>query len=174
MTRARRILTSCAAIGLVAGLSACGINLRKEMGLVGEGPDEFAVVSRKPLTMPENGEALPVPQPGAASRVDYDPTAEAAAALGSAPLETADTGSAGETALLTGAAADNIDPEVRALLEAEAAAGSEDQLILDAWLGRTEEAQETLDPAAETRRIAAEAKQTKNPDLVVPEPPAED
>lgn len=33
---------------------------------------------------------------------------------------------------------------------------------------------DTLDAAEETRRIAAEAKNTKNPDLVVPPEPVED
>lgn len=163
------------AIGLVAAVAGCGGDtLRKELGLVGEGPDEFAVVSRKPLVMPETREALPTPDPGAPSRVDFRPTEEAAAALGKDPLATSATVSAGEDALLTGASADQIDPEVRALLEAEAVQTNEDERILDRLLGDTQEIRDQLDADEETRRLAAEARAGKNPELVVPEPPQEE
>jgi hypothetical protein len=48
-------------------------------------PDEFMVLPTRPLEMPENFAALPPPTPGRASRVDYQPHAEAIAGLTGAP-----------------------------------------------------------------------------------------
>ncbi|MEL6280461.1 MAG: DUF3035 domain-containing protein [Pseudomonadota bacterium] len=169
---AKAIGVASVAAFLLAGCSMSGLS--EELGFKREGPDEFTVVSRKPLTIPQDRTVLPVPEPGVQSLVDRRPSEEAALALGGSTLQTADTQSAGERALLQGAAADNIDPEVRAIIEAEAAQASEDQLVLDRLFGDPKIQADTLDAAEETRRIAAEAKNTKNPDLVVPPEPVED
>lgn len=75
--------------GIIAGaalgaLVACGgsdanlYSLRSDSG----GPDEFAILPTKPLTMPEDMAALPPPTPGAPNRADPTPRADAYAALG--------------------------------------------------------------------------------------------
>lgn len=52
-----------------------------------EGPDEFAVLPNKPLEIPENVAAQPLPQPtpGGANRVDATPLQDATIALGGNP-----------------------------------------------------------------------------------------
>ena len=49
------------------------------------GPDEFAILPTKPLEMPEDMAALPLPTPGAPNRADPTPEADAIAALGGNP-----------------------------------------------------------------------------------------
>lgn len=51
----------------------------------GNGPDEFSIMPRKPLQMPEDYTALPQPTPGAANLTDQNPLADGAAALGGNP-----------------------------------------------------------------------------------------
>ena len=60
-----------------AALAGCGESVRKELGLAGEGPDEFAIVSRKPLEIPADRNTLATPRPGAKSIVEYDPQSDA-------------------------------------------------------------------------------------------------
>lgn len=58
---------------------------------VGGTPDEFLVLPTRPLEMPSDLAALPVPAPGTANLVDYEPRAEAVAGLSGKPtLATAD------------------------------------------------------------------------------------
>jgi hypothetical protein len=79
--RAVRAIIAGAAILTVA---ACGgsdarlYNLRSDSG----GPDEFAILPTKPIEMPEDLAALPLPTPGGTNRVDPTPEADAFAALG--------------------------------------------------------------------------------------------
>ena len=81
MSRFRKSL----GIGLVLlELAACEqgdptlLNLRA----TGEGPDEFGVLPTRPLEMPADLNALPAPTLGGQNRVDPDPEADVAAALG--------------------------------------------------------------------------------------------
>ena len=81
MSRFRKSL----GIGLVLlALAACEqgdptlLNLRA----TGEGPDEFGVLPTRPLEMPADLNALPAPTLGGQNRVDPDPEADVAAALG--------------------------------------------------------------------------------------------
>ena len=50
------------ALGLTLALSACS-NIKQTLGLVKQGPDEFTVITRAPLTVPPNFELTP-PKPG--------------------------------------------------------------------------------------------------------------
>lgn len=69
-------------------LGACG-NVKKNLGLERNQPDEFAVVERAPLTMPPNFDLLP-PQPGATGPQQADATAKAQdLVLGSNPVKPA-------------------------------------------------------------------------------------
>lgn len=159
----------CAAMSAVAvilALSACGgqTNVRKSLGLIGEGPDEFTVVKRKPLTMPENLEAtaLPTPQPGAPNLVDPRPLRDAQLALQGDAMEASEAPSAAETAFVAAAGADQADDAVR---EAMRQVDDSDELILNRMLGIGRDRGDTLDPAAEADRLAQEAQALRNPNL---------
>ncbi|WP_084621192.1 DUF3035 domain-containing protein [Paracoccus aminophilus] len=51
------------------------------------GPDEFAIVPTKPLTIPTDLNALPAPTPGGSNITDPTPAADAVAALGGNPAQ---------------------------------------------------------------------------------------
>jgi hypothetical protein len=79
--RAVRAIIAGAALLTVAACSGSDAqlyNLRSDSG----GPDEFAVLPTKPIEMPEDMAALPLPTPGGTNRVDPTPEADAFAALG--------------------------------------------------------------------------------------------
>lgn len=86
----------------------------------GKGPDEFAVVPTKPLTMPDDFTTLPTPNVGAANRVDQNPNKDAVAALGgdSAALDRT-TVRGSETALLNSATRYGVAADIRQTLAAE-------------------------------------------------------
>jgi hypothetical protein len=97
-------LAGCQGRGLAGGLRAAG---------VGGTPDEFMVLPTKPLEMPSNLAALPVPTPGAINRVDHRPKEEAVAGLTGRPALATANG-----AVLV-ARAGPIDPNVRSELADE-------------------------------------------------------
>ena len=63
------------ALALIGALTACN----RAPGSTG--PDEFAIVPNRPLTIPATN-ALPPPQPGGTNPADPRPIAEAMAAMG--------------------------------------------------------------------------------------------
>ncbi|MEL6978686.1 MAG: DUF3035 domain-containing protein [Pseudomonadota bacterium] len=160
---AARALLVVVIAGLATGCSS--FNLREELGLIGEGPDAFTVVKKKPLEMPADMDTLPTPQPGAPSLVDPRPVDDAQIALkGTAtPTTVAAAPSGGEAALLRAAGAEQADPEIREKLIEDSEAT--DQRLLDAIIPSMREEDRTLDPAAEAERLAEEARRTKNPAL---------
>lgn len=90
-------------------------------------PDEFSVLTKRPLEMPRDFAALPPPEPGKPSTRDIDPQAEARAALAFDPVPAsaaASTPSATETAILSSAGP--ADPNIRATLATEEAASGEE------------------------------------------------
>ena len=62
----------------LAGCSGGLAGALRSSGVKGT-PDEFLVLPTKPLEMPQNLAALPVPTPGTANLVDYHPGPEAVA-----------------------------------------------------------------------------------------------
>ncbi|SMO70639.1 DUF3035 domain-containing protein [Paracoccus laeviglucosivorans] len=58
----------------------------------GDGPDEFAIVPTKPLSMPTDLNVLPAPTPGGGNITDATPQADAVAALGGNPGQLAAQG----------------------------------------------------------------------------------
>lgn len=155
----------------LAGVTACGSSSREAIGLRVPPPDEFLVVSRKPLTLPADMTALPTPRPGAPSRVDPDPVAEAQAALtGVAPSAVASAApTAGERALLGAAGAAGADPAIRETLVAEAPV-PERRFGLDSFLGFPID--QTLG-AADAERLSPteEAERLRAQGVVAPIPP---
>jgi hypothetical protein len=124
------------AVLLVLAVAGCGgtENFRDAVGLNTPPPDEFLVVSRAPLQMPPRLDALPPPQPGAPSRVEPNPQAQAQAALAGRPIPQAAAPSGGEQALL--AAVGPADPAVRSAIRSETAATpTERRFGLDSFFG---------------------------------------
>ena len=88
-------------------------------------PDEFSVLTKRPLEMPQDFAALPAPEPGRRSSREFDPQADARAALAFDPVPASTGGaatspSATEAAILASAGA--ADPNIRATLATEQAA----------------------------------------------------
>lgn len=107
--------------GALLVLAACGggesePNLLNMSQQPGEGPDEFAILPAKPLEMPQDMAALPVPTPGGTNLTDQTPMADAAVALGGRPevLTRAST----DGALIVYAGRHGVDPNIRADLAA--------------------------------------------------------
>lgn len=69
-------------------LTACserGEPILMHAGADERGPDEFSILPTKPLEMPTSLTALPTPNPSGANRVDINPRAEVARAMGGSP-----------------------------------------------------------------------------------------
>lgn len=141
MSRATLVTAVCAVAATVL-LSGCE-NPRRTLGLEKQTPDEFMVVARAPLALPPDFSLRP-PEPGADRPQETSPRDMARGALtggvqmGSAPAGgfSLSTGggfslggagaaapvaslSRGETALLSQAGTDRIDPDIRQLVNRE-------------------------------------------------------
>lgn len=160
--------TALAGVVLAAlALSGCD-QARKAFGIAKQSPDEFAVVSRAPLSLPPDFDLRP-PRPGAKRPQETAPPDAARGALAASATGrsgTAPAGSPAEKALLARAGAENPDPGIRARLDREAsvlASGDEgfvDRLIF--WRGGDEPG-DVVDPAAEARRLEENAALGKPP-----------
>ena len=110
----RAMVMTGLALTLLGCASDAGLmNIKQETG---EGPDEFAVLPTKPLTLPEDMAALPTPTPGGSNRTDPTPDADVAIALGGNPEVLARRSSDG--ALLAHATRYGVAPGIRAELAA--------------------------------------------------------
>lgn len=106
------------AVAIAALVAACGgpekpelMQLRKTT----QGPDEFAILPTKPLTMPENLSLLPAPTPGGSNITDPTPAADAIVALGGRP----GSGAAADGAFIHQTGRFGTDPGIRTALAAE-------------------------------------------------------
>lgn len=138
-----------------------GLDLRRIVGTVKNPPDEFAVISKKPLEMPQDFAALPPPNPGERSTRAPDPIAEARAALlndaAGGTAATAQT-STSEAALLNASGAS--DPNIRATLAADQTdyEAEQEQYVLDRYFPalkrlRGEDTRGIIDPTDEYQRL---------------------
>ncbi len=99
-------------------LGACG-SFRDELGLTKQPPDEFRVVSRAPLAVPPNY-TLATPAPGTPRPQEGTPTDQARTAVfgnEQAAQPTAET--TADQAFLNAAGAENADPQIRQVVDAE-------------------------------------------------------
>lgn len=113
-----RILKASLLLVTIVSVAACS-----GRGNGGKGPDEFAVVPSKPLSMPTDFTSLPAPNVGGANRVDQYPNQDAVAALGgNGSALTQTTSRASETALLNSTTRYGVDANIRATLAKEDAA----------------------------------------------------
>ena len=110
LTLAGVTLTACGAGNRVPHL----MNLRSTT----DGPDEFAILPPKALTLPTDMTALPEPTPGGPNLTDQHPKDDAIVALGG-KVPQAGGIPAGDAGLVRYAGRQGVDPAVRSQLAAE-------------------------------------------------------
>jgi predicted small secreted protein len=149
----------------VFGLSACN-NVKQQLGVGRNSPDEFTVVKRAPLSMPPEYDLRPPADgdmPSASSAAE-----EAKAGLMGKTSQAAASGS-GENALLEKMGAAGADPSVRAELNRENGyLAVQNQTVAkklifwdDEEQGATDAPASIVDPKKEAERLKKNAKQGK-------------
>jgi hypothetical protein len=139
-------------------LTACG-DIRDDLGLGRSAPDEFAVVDRAPLSVPPDFTLRP-PQPGAPRPQEVDPSQRASDVVfgEDSGSFTDKRQSSAERELMTMSGAVKADPNIREVVDKEAAqrvVGNEhlvDQLL---WWRKQSPSGTTVNAAAEAARIKA-------------------
>ena len=123
----RQIIRGAVFAAVALSLGACGsTGIDEALGYGKQPPDEFAIVTKAPLTIPPDFSLRP-PEPGAPPRQSRSPQELAIGALypnrASGSVTSQALGAPGETsgevALLNKAGATNADPEIRRLIESE-------------------------------------------------------
>lgn len=146
--------------GLALGVSGCE-STRETFGLNKQSPDEFAVVSRAPLSLPPDF-TLRVPEPGAPRPQTGSTTDQARRILvGDDPDAvkrdiTEGARSKGQVALLSASGAQYADPDIRNTVDRETSIFiSESEGVIDDLLFWQEKPEfgAVVDPAAEAKRI---------------------
>jgi len=110
------------AVAAVIGVSGCANKDGSMMNLrsTGAGPDEFAILPTKPLTMPKDFTALPTPTPGSENLTDPTPRADAVAALGGNPKYLRANGIArGDKGIVATATRYGVSSNIREVLASE-------------------------------------------------------
>ncbi|MGK2741502.1 DUF3035 domain-containing protein [Tepidicaulis sp. LMO-SS28] len=159
---ATRILGLALVSGLALGLSACGGGgIQDALGYGKDAPDEFAIVTKAPLTIPPDFSLRP-PRPGAPRPQEIQPQQAAENALfgtqtvSMSAIE-ADTRSRGEQQLLAKADAADASSEIRDILDREGRALSDkDKSFVDSvvfWQEQAVPDERLVDASAESRRI---------------------
>lgn len=157
----RRVAALLCCVCAPALLSGCG-SVRDALGMGKKAPDEFAVVSRAPLSMPPDA-ALRPPRPGEPRPQELEPKESArqtvfGTSVGEARQAIlAASSSPGEAALLVRAGADVADPEIRRKVDRETAAlVEEDASLTDTllfWQGDRQPPATVVNAAAEAERL---------------------
>ncbi len=159
-----RLHTLLLVAAAACALSACE-SAKQAIGLGKNPPDEFQVVAQAPLSMPSDFN-LPTPTPGAPRPQEGSPElnaqnallANTAAAGTAAATDTTQT--SGEQALLQTAGAGTPDPNIRNLVNQEAAdetAASQGLLDKLAFWREPEPAGTIVDPQGEQQRLQQNA-----------------
>ncbi|MBC2836175.1 DUF3035 domain-containing protein [Paragemmobacter straminiformis] len=120
MQAARGVLVIAVAVMLTLAGCSKGDKVPSLMNIrsTTQGPDEFAVLPPKPLSLPEDLTALPEPTPGGANLTDPTPEADAIAALGG-NLRAAGGIPAGDGGLVNYAARFGVAGDIRDTLATE-------------------------------------------------------
>jgi hypothetical protein len=142
---------------LTLSLSGCG-EAKRALGFEKTPPDEFQVVQRAPLTLPPDFSLRP-PAPGATRPQDSTTREQARQALTGTrqvtPIGTQGR-SSGDVALLRRAGAENIQPDIRSIVNKETQALAEmdksfgDKIVF--WR-KPEPTGEVLNPSLESQRL---------------------
>ncbi len=159
-----RFLTIAALAAATVAIAACSLDsrrggtLREQLGVAQGAPDEFLIIARAPIEVPPTFD-LPRPQPGAPSRVDVDPAADAHFALFQRPDPVRlSAASGGEQVLLSGANAGGDNSTVRDILAVEEEPEVNENYALSSLFGyripaRIGGASEGLDSVEETEAL---------------------
>ena len=167
-------VTASLVVGALA-LAACS-NARSTLGIDPAPPDEFTVVSKAPLTIPPDFNLRP-PKPGAARPQEQNPTTRAQAALvGNAKPAASVPATPGERALLQVARVQDVNPNIRQVLNTETTQLAErDSGFVDRLLDRTgltlkQDEDGVVNAAEEERRLRQEsaAANASASDQIVP------
>jgi hypothetical protein len=156
-------------IAAAAGVSACSADSGKILGLERQTPDEFAVVSRAPLTLPPEFGLRP-PDPEGQRHQNLRPSQEAERAVfGEEAIRRRqdreaelrrDGATQGDLALLNRTGAIEADPNIRRVVDEEsrALAAETESFIDDLVFWRDpEQPGDIVDATEETRRIQSNA-----------------
>lgn len=131
-----RLTVTCCCLALVVALSGCE-NTRRALGMEKQAPDEFAVVTRAPLTIPPDFGLRP-PVPGAKRPQENSSREQARQILLGRTVSANASGSrpsvkmsSGESAILKRAGALNPDPGIRQTVnrESKAIANADEGLL---------------------------------------------
>lgn len=125
-TSIRVLLAASVAVGAAIALSGCS-DARKALGFEKAPPDEFQVVERAPLSMPPDFSLRP-PAPGTVRPQEGNVRDQARAALTGRSTATpisAQGRSTGDVALLKKAGAEQIQPDIRIMVNKETQAIAE-------------------------------------------------
>lgn len=139
-------------------LSACG-NVRQSLSQTKAIPDEFAVYTRAPLTMPPDYGVRPTPGPDGTEDARVGGPQETARRVllenSSRRVTPVRAATPGTTALLTRAGVHNSDPNIRQVINRETTAyAEEDQTVIDSLIfWNTNEIGTTVNAGEETKRI---------------------
>jgi len=154
-----------AALTVVAAVALSGCDtIRNAAGMDKSAPDEFAVLTKAPLTIPPDYNLMP-PRPGAVPTNQTDPTDTAQTALfGSDPATVAsqlpDSYSEGEKMLLANAGIQQADPAIRQHLASDhkAMVGSDDSFTNEVlfWQKPKTDAGTPLNADEEARKLDAQ------------------
>lgn len=108
-------------LAAVAALAACGSDPRlNNISGGNDGPDEFAILPTKPLSLPADLNQLPAPTPGGGNITDPTPLQDAVASLGGNPAQLGQRGvGAGDGALIAYASRGGVTPQVRQVTATE-------------------------------------------------------
>ena len=152
---------------MVLALSACE-GVQKQLGLTKQSPDEFKVVARAPLSLPPDytlrppEPGIPRPQEGTTSQQAKNAVFRLqqpeAGTLG--PKIESDNRSRAELSLLKAAGADQADPNIRRIIDAETLrinAESDDFLEALVFWREPEAAGEIVDATEEAKRLRENA-----------------
>lgn len=168
-------LTTILCSGLV--MSGCGVT-KDDIGLGREAPDEFAVVTRAPLSVPPDYHLRP-PSPGAQRPMEIS-TRDTARQTVFGVDDVSQRGVASSTVTPSGGFLDrvgatNSDPNIRNVVDAETAQGVEDSRPtaekIMFWRSKSSEQGTPIDPKEEMQRLEDEGITTirkRNEDIEAP------
>lgn len=143
----------------VLALNACA-KTREQFDFSKKAPDEFAVIKRAPLEMPQDMTALDPPRPGAPRPQELSPTNMARASVVGVPSNAPANATAGEIVLLEKANAVTVPANIRNQVDAETdVIVKEETPTIERIMGLTgkkvTEYAVEVDPTAEANRIKA-------------------
>lgn len=146
------------ALSAVLALSACSEGTKQDLGLINTPPDEFAVVTRAPLSVPPDY-ALRPPRPGMARPMEMSTKEEARKTVfGEKDVKT--TGSYVDSEKYSGFLGkfgiEEVNPDIREIVDTEDPTDNRTTAERLLRLKGTEDLGDPIDPNAEYQRLREE------------------